>query len=62
MVQEYQGPPEPVKEQCPYCQTSVTYFWAAGNQGVLSDSTYVLVADWVYHGACWDKLIEENLP
>jgi len=45
---------------CPYCGKEVISFWT--DRGCISDSQYVLVADWVYHSVCWDKQIEEYPP
>lgn len=46
-----------VTEICPYCKKPVTIIW---NKGVLPSPDYLLIADWIYHTPCWDKLIEEN--
>lgn len=46
---------------CPYCTKPVTSLWVKGG-GCLSSSAYVLVADWVFHGDCWDKQVEEHPP
>jgi hypothetical protein len=45
--------------ECPYCRKQVGIVW---NHGVVSKPEYVLIADWVYHSECWDKLVEENPP
>lgn len=51
------------KEQatCPACGHIVTFRWVKGG-GVVSDPSYVLVADWVYHSGCWDKQVEDFPP
>jgi len=50
---------ETCEDTCPYCQFPVTYYW---DNGVVSNKDYVLIADWIYHTECWDKLVEENPP
>jgi hypothetical protein len=44
---------------CPACGHSVYVNWY---KGVVSDPSYVLIADWVYHSDCWDKQVEEFPP
>lgn len=43
---------------CPYCKETVTYDWT--ERVICSRPEYCLVADWVYHNDCWNKLVEEN--
>lgn len=45
---------------CPYCGTSVTSWWVP-QRGCLPSPDYELVADWVFHSACWDEMAHENL-
>lgn len=45
--------------QCPYCEKAILVAW---NNGVVSNPSYVLIADWVYHSECWDKFVEECSP
>lgn len=45
---------------CARCGTGVLTRWS--EKGMLSDSNIVLVADWVFHGSCWDGLVRENSP
>ena len=52
-------PIETIAENCPYCGQGVTYYC---DGGVISSPDYVLVADWVFHSMCWDKLVEEHPP
>jgi hypothetical protein len=46
--------------ECPYCRKPVTI--TVEERGIVSDRAYVLVADWIYHSECWDKLVAENPP
>lgn len=46
---------------CPYCGEIVVSHWLPG-QGCLSSPDYVLVADWIYHAACWDKQVADHPP
>ena len=43
---------------CPYCGKPVVSRWAPQG-GCFSSPDYVLVADWIYHAACWEKQVEE---
>lgn len=52
---------EELASKCPYCDEVVISKWIKGG-GMLSNPNNVLVADWIYHGSCWDKLIEEHPP
>jgi hypothetical protein len=45
---------------CCMCRTGVVTRWT--ERGMLSDHNIVLVADWVFHGSCWDALVRENPP
>jgi hypothetical protein len=49
---------------CPYCGGDVVSTWAKVEDGggMISDPSIVLVADWIYHAACWDKQIAEHPP
>lgn len=44
---------------CPYCGNDVVSKWVKGG-GMFSDRDIVLVADWIYHAACWDKQVAEH--
>lgn len=46
-------------EICPYCRKRVRYRW---DNGFVPEPHNVLVADWVYHAMCWNKMVEENPP
>ena len=45
---------------CTFCRTGVVTRWS--ERGMLSDPGVVLVADWVFHGSCWDGMVRENPP
>ena len=60
---------------CPYCGQPVIVCVVEGEgsvtmengvvrqlDGIVSDPSYTLVADWVYHSTCWDKQVEEYPP
>jgi hypothetical protein len=55
---------------CPYCHYGVYSHWSVeiddyGNKiqhGMISEPQVTLVATWVYHSECWDKLVEEHPP
>lgn len=53
-------PPEEAVYPCAQCRTGVVTRWT--ERGMLSDPNVTLVADWVFHGSCWDGLIRENPP
>lgn len=55
-----EGPPERVTTGCAGCHRLVTTFWAPGNRGMLSSPDCVLVADWVFHDACWDVQLRKG--
>lgn len=42
---------------CALCRVPILTWWASGEGGLLRGE-YVLVADWVYHPRCWDKILE----
>lgn len=48
--------------KCPECGQDVTTLWLKNGRGCLSRPEYVLIADWVFHSECWDKLVERNPP
>jgi len=48
--------------RCPYCKNLVSTHWIVGGKGMLSEPHVALIADWVYHTECWDKLVEEHPP
>lgn len=52
---------EQVITNCPYCRNKVVSLWAVGG-GCYSSNDYTLVADWIFHSRCWDKMIEEFPP
>lgn len=37
---------------CAQCGTGVTTYWAPN--GLISNFNYILVADWIFHGSCWE--------
>jgi hypothetical protein len=50
---------------CSYCRKDVVTRWAFRKSdgaclGLIRDPKYTLVADWIYHSECWDKMFEEN--
>jgi hypothetical protein len=54
---------------CPYCKFIVKSHWAMEYEygkircrGMISEPQVTLVADWIYHSECWDKLVEEHPP
>lgn len=49
---------EELRTICPYCGKDVVFLW---RNGVVPSPDYALVADWVYHRACWDQLVAERL-
>lgn len=51
---------EHVHSTCPYCGKGVITQWV--KSGCLSNRDVALVGDWAFHGACWDKQIEEHPP
>lgn len=50
---------ELLNSKCPYCGKNVRSTWVKGS-GLLSSPDYVLVADLIFHSACWDKQIAEK--
>ncbi len=55
---------EVIEEQadlCPICGDLVISYWIP-NQGCLRDPNYVLVAAWIVHTACFDRMVEEHPP
>lgn len=52
---------EKITTTCPYCGKEVISTWIK-NGGMLRDPNNVLVADWIFHTVCWDKMVEENPP
>lgn len=57
---------EEERTNCPYCGYPVYSHWAIGANGeqlgMISEPQVDLIADWVYHSECWDKLVEEHPP
>lgn len=51
---------EIVTSTCPYCQQPVETRWT--EHGCIPAADYTLIADWVYHSACWDKQVAEHPP
>jgi hypothetical protein len=49
-----------MRAKCPYCGKQVEYLYVEGG-GVLPSPDYVLIADWVYHAACWDKQVDPDI-
>jgi TctA family transporter len=59
---------ERFEAKCPYCSLPVPVEWETGvmmgdllRAGLLP-GPYTLVADWIFHDACWDKLVTEHPP
>jgi hypothetical protein len=52
---------EAAAEICPLCGGLIMVLWAKEG-GVISHPAYVLVADWIIHGTCWDALVERLPP
>jgi hypothetical protein len=48
---------EEIAAFCPYCGKDVVFRW---RDGVVPSPAYVLVADWIYHAACWDQHLAEH--
>ena len=59
---EHENDPAFIEQHtCPYCGLPVVINTDA--RGRVHDSpAYLLVADWVYHSACWDQQVEEHPP
>jgi|RhiMetStandDraft_4_1073278.scaffolds.fasta_scaffold340037_2 hypothetical protein len=55
------GPPEPVMIDCAKCGTPIRSLWAPGNRGLIESREYVLVADWLFHPKCWDRIVSDHL-
>lgn len=51
---------EIVTTNCPYCQKPVETRWT--ERGCIPSADYTLIADWIYHAACWDKQVAEHPP
>jgi hypothetical protein len=51
---------EPCVSKCPGCGADVTTHWMKDNTGCVSRPEYVLVADWAWHAACWDKALHDH--
>ncbi len=51
---------------CPYCQKDVRSYWVVGENGeqlgMMSVPGVELIASWIYHSECWDKMVEEYNP
>jgi hypothetical protein len=47
---------------CPYCMKAVVVYVELDGSGIISRPEYDLVANWVYHSACWDKQMREHPP
>ena len=43
--------------KCEGCGEDVTSYWMKDNTGCVSRPEYVLVADWIFHSECWDKVL-----
>ncbi len=53
--------PYEMETKCPHCGELVTSRWAPNGGGCLSaPREYVLIADWIYHAACWERQVAEN--
>ena len=44
---------------CPECGLEVSFKW---NKGFITEPHNVLIGDCVYHGECWDKIMQEYFP
>jgi hypothetical protein len=44
---------------CAECNVKITLKW---DNGLIPEAHYVLIADWVYHTECWDKIVEAHPP
>lgn len=42
---------------CAHCKVPILTFWAPNNGGLVRGE-YVIVADWMYHPKCWQKVYE----
>jgi hypothetical protein len=47
---------------CPYCQKDVIVFVELDGSGVISHESYDLIANWIYHSACWDEQMRRFPP
>ena len=45
--------------KCEGCGEDVTSYWMKDNTGCVSRPEYVLVADWIFHSECWDKVVKD---
>lgn len=52
---------EIIVSACPGCGEAIEARWQTSGlrQGLLRGD-YVLVADWLFHTACWDQVVEAN--
>jgi hypothetical protein len=50
---------EAVETQCAECLEPMTYLWVPGG-GIVSSPEYVLVADWIFHSNCWERVMERG--
>lgn len=46
---------------CPECGAAIETRWDKSGRGLLPGN-YLLIADWVFHPECWDRLVERNPP
>ena len=53
---------EIIEIKCPYCGKNVGVKFANGGGGIISSPDYDLIADCVYHNACWDELVAKYPP
>lgn len=47
---------------CARCREPVETRWAKDGGGLLSSPDYDLIADCIFHSACWEALIKEHPP
>ena len=47
---------------CPYCQKPVQVSIDTKSGGIIPSTTYDLIADWIYHSACWDEFTTKFPP
>jgi hypothetical protein len=45
--------------KCAGCGVPIRSLWAVGHRGLLPGD-YVLVADWLFHPACYDAMLAEH--
>jgi hypothetical protein len=56
-----EGPPERLLLPCAGCGKEVATYWVPGPGGMLSSPDHFLVANWVYHNECWNRVEAEGI-